>query len=539
MTADVLTQPETTAAHYADATRWIDQAVKAGCHDPTVLYMLGCSYKHMGKTAEARSAFRRIAEPDANVWLQLGLLSIRERAYPQAAEEFAKAWDLDPAFYAAAFNLVLARLWQGELEACVALLPKVRAIAPTPEQERLLALLDALLIALPGKGPPPVPGAAKSGPEAAVASASANEEEKLIQLLGGLNQFEVAYPLLLKLANLRPDSPRAHEPYLEVTLLQAKQFADRGRWKEASDILMPLSRAAGKDLNGLALVNMLGCCAFMLQDFEQAVVHFKTALKIAPTENAWLHQNLAVAYELQGRLEQADGHWNRYFDLLAKGIPIPPFANYLDNLAFEGLNRLADVYTRKEKWNQALSYLQRASRLRPKDADILERLFHLYNQLKRPEEAKKALRRLKEARPADPQFELYDLDVRELRTVEDIDRMLVEIRRVLQKHPGDMRVEERATAMASNMVPMIERMVEQLSGQASRVVEQMRRLPNYQINWRAVRDVARDLQDEFLKLRRINNKCLQLVTTEEQRRTIQDLNHQIDRKVELCHSLGG
>ena len=47
------------------------------------------------------------------------------------------------------------------------------------------------------------------------------------------------------------------------------------------------------------------------------------------------------------------------------------------------------------------------------------------------------------------------------------------------------------------------------------------------------------IQDEFLKLRRITNKCLQLVTSEEHRRIIRELSDHIDRKIDLCHSMGG
>jgi hypothetical protein len=275
----------------------------------------------------------------------------------------------------------------------------------------------------------------------------------------------------------------------------------------------------------------------MLQEFDQGVNYFKAALKTS--ETAWAHQNLALAYEWQGRLDLADTHWNRYFDLLDRRTPVPPLPNYLETLAFEGINRLAEVYTKKEKWNNALAYLQRAQRLRPQDPDVLERLFHLYNQLKRSEDARRTLKRLREVRPNDPQFELYELDVREVRTLDDIDRMLGDIRRTLQRHPGDVRVEERAQAMAGNVIPMLGRMCDQLTDQVNKIVDQMRRLPNYQINWPAVREVMRDLQDEFLRLRRIANKCLQLVSSDEHRRTIADLAQHIDRKIELCHSLGG
>ena len=40
--------------------------------------MLAMAYKRQGKTAEARTALRKIAKPDANVLLQMGLLSLQE-----------------------------------------------------------------------------------------------------------------------------------------------------------------------------------------------------------------------------------------------------------------------------------------------------------------------------------------------------------------------------------------------------------------------------------------------------------------------------
>jgi tetratricopeptide (TPR) repeat protein len=527
-----------------EAARLLDQALKIGSADPNVAYMLGVCYKRMGKTVEARNAFQKISDPDANIFLQLGLLSFAEKAYPRAEQEFARAWELNAGFFEAAYNLLLTRLYQGQVDACLVLVPQLMPLAESPNDYRFLVLLQALLACLPRKAGESANG--DQGHETVLAGMTQAEETGLLTMLGGLNQFEIAYPLLRKLASLRPHSPPAQEAYLEILLVQAKQLADRCHWKEANDLLAPLGRSlAGSSPNRtqrpthLALINLLGCCACMLQDFDQALSYFKAALKTASAETAWAHQNLALAYEWQGRLDQADTHWNRYFDLLDRRTPVPAVANYLETLAFEGINRLADVYTKKEKWNHALAYLQRAQRLRPTDPDVLERLFHLYNQLKRPEDARRTLRRLREVRPHDPQFELYELDVREVRTLEDMDRMLSDVRRTLQKHPGDVRVEERATAMAGNMISMLSRMSEQRTDQLNKIVDQMRRLPNYQINWPAVREVMRDLQDEFLKLRRITNKCAQLLTSEEQRRAIDDLTRHIDRKIELCHSLGG
>src|SRR5205085_3153008 len=142
---------------------------------------------------------------------------------------------------------------------------------------------------------------------------------------------------------------------------------------EAEHLLAPLLAGVGKGPaagrpNHVALLNLLGCCACLLQDYERAAEYFATALTFLGND-PWLHQNLALMRELQGRLDLADRHWNRYFDLLDRRTPAPPLPGYLEALAFESLNRLAEIYSKKERWPTALGYLQRAHRLRPDDID--------------------------------------------------------------------------------------------------------------------------------------------------------------------------
>src|SRR5207302_3609323 len=111
--------------------------------------------------------------------------------------------------------------------------------------------------------------------------------------------------------------------------------------------------------------------------------------------------------------------------------------------------------------------------------------------------------------------------------------------RILAEHPKDMRVEERAAGMVANLIPLMGRMCDQLTEQLNKIVDQVRRLPNYQINWPAVHDVMRDLLQEFQKLRRLTHKCQLLVTSDEHKRIIRELSEHIDRKIELCQSMGG
>src|SRR5262249_26038683 len=239
-------------------------------------------------------------------------------------------------------------------------------------------------------------------------------------------------------------------------------------------------------------------------------------------------------------LGRADPHWNRYFDLLDAKTPGPlDVPDYPEALAYQSLRRLADRYREKEKWTQALAYLQRARALRPEEPEILEQLFHLFNQAKKPQDARKTLERLRELRPQDPQLDLYELDLTEVKNLNDIDRLLGDIDRILKRYPDDARVEERAVTMVGNVIPLMGSLCDQLTDQMSKVTDQVRHLPNYQINWSAVREVMRDLDKEFRKLRRITGKCLPLVKNDEQRRIVRDLADHIDKKMEACRSMMG
>jgi tetratricopeptide (TPR) repeat protein len=555
MTAEqeTITLAELVPEHLEDAARLLEQALKVGPADPHVAYLLAMCRKRQGNTAAARAALRKIAEPDANVWLQLGLLSFAENQFAEAAEEFARAAQVDPSSYEAAFNLLLTHLCLGDVEASDAVITMLLPLAPSVEENRFLTLLQALLrsaLVPPRSAPPPLPGSPPVNgighSRAALASMTTAEAERLLRMLGGLGRFDAFYPLMSVLAASLPTNPAVQEAHLEVVLVQAKKLADRCDWAQAEQFLLPLlSSVPAASAHHHALLNLLGCCACMLQDYERAVHYFGTAL-IRAGNDPWLHQNLALSHELQGRFDLADRHWCRYFDLIdpknlvtASTLPLVPLPHYRETLAFEGLSRLADLYSKKDRWQTALSCLERASALRPEDAEVLERLFHLYNQIRRPEEARRTLRRLRALKPGEPQLDLYELDVRDVRTLGDMDRTLTEIRRILAKYPNDMRVEEKAIGMVTSFLPVMGRMLDQLGGQLDSTVEQMRRLPNYQINWPAVHDVMRDLLRDFQKLRRIAGKCQSLVSTEEHRRTLRELTEQIDRKIEACQSMRG
>src|SRR6202790_1848872 len=86
---------ESVLSRYEVAAQVLDRAIQAGCQDPNVYYLLALAHKRQGKTAEARNALRKIQKPDANVLLQMGLLSLQEQNLTQAEGELARAWEMD------------------------------------------------------------------------------------------------------------------------------------------------------------------------------------------------------------------------------------------------------------------------------------------------------------------------------------------------------------------------------------------------------------------------------------------------------------
>src|SRR5262249_31693487 len=217
----------------------------------------------------------------------------------------------------------------------------------------------------------------------------------------------------------------------------------------------------------------------------------------------------------------------------------PGIPDYAANLEFETLCRLGFEHRNRERWPNALNYLQRAHRLHPADADVLEALFQVYLQTRRRDDAGRVLDKLRAPRPDDAQVELYELDLIEIKSLEDIERALGRLERLQSDFPADRRVEDRALHTVGTVLPLMGTVCEQLSDQLAKVVNQVRSLPSFEIHWAAVNDVMRDLHREFQKLRRITNKCLNLVVSDEQRRIVRQLAEAIDRKIDTCRSMMG
>lgn len=524
---------------FETATQLLERAASAGLLEPQCLYMLALAYKKQNKTAEARAALRKIAKPDANVILQMGLLSLREGQLAQAEEEFSRAYQLDPQSYAAARNLIFTRLSLGQIPACRDILPRAHELAPDADQARFMATLDELL----QYWKPDTPGEDMTlvvlGFDSILETLNDQEEQRLIELVRGLGNLEVTHQLLRALAQTRPRSTRVFDALFDSALARGRELMGRCRWTETSWLLEPLTRERATRAQFAALHNLLGCAFFVTQDFDRAARHFLHAVKNLPRDPR-LQQNLALGLEMNSELHDAEQHWDQFFDLLSSVMmPAPPDQpRYAQALHFEILLHLASLFTTKERWTHVINYLNWAHRLRPHEPDVLERLFHAYGHAKQPQNARRTLDKLRGLRPNDPQLDLYELDLVEVKNLTDIERMLTEIDRVMRRYPDDHRVEERAVGMVGNVIPLMGNLCDQLTEQLNRVANQVQHLPRYQIDWSALREVLRDLLREFQKLRRITSKCMPLVASDEHKRIVRDLMDHIDKKIDACRQMG-
>jgi tetratricopeptide (TPR) repeat protein len=510
------------------ATTLLNQAIQAGFKDPSGSYLLGVAYKRQGKFGDARTAFRKLTGPDGNVALQRGLLSLREKQWAQAEPDLAEAWRLEPTCYAAGYDLIMTRLTLGKAAEAVDLLPAVAALAPTEEERHTLSALGRLL----GTDHR---AARADEPVAALPPA---EESRLLDLVRGIGQVETAVQVLQAWQS-RSASPAVRQARFEAGLLAARVLFDRCEWSGAEKALNSLPRHDDAAAEEPALRNLLGCCAALNQDFDGAATHFNAALRSVPTDLN-IHQNLALAHEWQGKLTEAGPFWNRYFDLVERRRTWDPArADEWSRLAHDGLLRLSQRHAEKQQWPQALAYVERAAPLMPENVDTLERMFHLYNHNRQTDRARTTLRRMQQLRPNDPNFELYELDLIEIRETGDLERWVGELIRIRNLHPHNSRVEERVGTMIGNLLPLLSKIGDQLSNQLHKVARQVRELPNYQINWTAVHEVMRDLRRDFQRLRRIGGDCMNLVSNAEQRRLLREFLEYLDRKIDYCRRWQG
>jgi|GEM_PF-970182 len=510
------------------ATDFLEQALGAGCQDPNVTVLLARAYRRQGKFRLARKVLQALPAPNANVLLELGLLSLAEGQMAQAEGELAGAREQAPHSYEICHNLLFTRLSLGHVESALPLLAEMIELAPISEDRRCYEFLRDLL--------PAGQSVTDRGASSRLREMTAEDEQRLLMLICSLGDLGLVDRLLLELAHSRSGSPVVREAYFDTVLLDAKALFDHGEWDKAERLLL----AHADETSGakrIAFLNLLGCCACLCQNFLEAVQHFKAALRLCNSDPR-IEQNLALAYEWHGQWDQAAAHWDLYVKQIDREPPngSAPM-NYEDQRVFAAVDRLARICTEKERWSVALLYAQHAARLRPADPQALERLFRLYNHSRRPKEARPILERLRQVRPDDALNDLLELDLIDTRGLDGIERFVVHLERVLKHRPEDMGVEARVLPAIEEAVQLQGQAYRQLAERLAKIVRQVDQLPGYQIDWSAVHDATVDIHNDYIKLRRIGGRCLPLLRDERQRRVLREQAERIERRIKQCQEL--
>ena len=232
---------ESVLSRYEVAAQVLDRAIQAGCQDPNVLYLLAMAHKRQGKTAEARNALRKIQKPDANVLLQMGLLSLQEQNLPQAEGELQRAWDADKSSYETCYNLLLTQLTLGKVDECLTLLPQAIELssgaAGGQDERRFLTVLQSLLRVCQKEG--------GQRSDLVLSELTPADEQRLLKVVRSLGQLDTVHTLLKALSDARPRSPAVRDAYVESVVVKAKTLMDRCSWTEAEILLRPMAAVAG------------------------------------------------------------------------------------------------------------------------------------------------------------------------------------------------------------------------------------------------------------------------------------------------------
>ncbi|HZU38740.1 MAG TPA: tetratricopeptide repeat protein, partial [Gemmataceae bacterium] len=446
-----------------------------------------------------------------------------------AEQEFAQAWAANPTCFEAGYNLLLTRLSQGRLDEAAAVCPSCDSRGTQPAEQRLLEQIHALLrLARPANG--------EAHADAALTSMTAAEEQRLVQLVQSIGHLDSADRLLRALQAVRPDSEAVREAAFGVLLARAGELVRRCRWAEARRLLGPRTADPVPRPLLAAGLNLLGICECMMQDFADGRQSFALALRLVESD-PYLHQNLALACEWQQHFAQGVKHWQRYFEQLDDRLPIPPGEpDYVNRLACEGLSRLAAGHVERREWAEARDCLERALRASPEDVPVLERLFELHHQARRWAEAREILDQLRQLRPDDPQYEVYALDLMDLKTPDDVERMVTDVDRLRQQHAGEQQVESRLMAVMAHAVEALGELHEELSEQLARARNRLRRLARHEVDWDEVEDFARRLHRRLLKLKVIVDRSVLLAAGEDQKH-LRELSQQLTREAAQCRRL--
>lgn len=476
--------------------------------------LLARSHRRHQQLPEARDVLRRINPPPIDVLVELGLTALQDQQLSQADECFTRVLQEQPNSPAVRFNLFWLRLSLGQTTAALELTPELIREAGTTEDRRLLTHMQILL-------------QGGSGAMSLLGDLTVEEERRLIASLFAVSKLDVTVPMMCILAGARSHSPSAREAQTMGMIRLGKQRFDRGDWLGCEKWLAPLAKA-----RPIASVrNLLGCCLCLMQDFASGILHFQEALRLAG-DDPRIHQNLALAFSWQGDLDEADLCWGRYLGTYDKRIPRPPGVfDYHDLLRFHILRHLGNQNYDRERWQQALAYLHEAHELRPDDLELAERVFLLQVQAGNRPAARSMLTHMQTLKPKHGPFELYELDLIEVQDGADLERLLDALAQTVERLIDDPTSQDKAVA---RVLPQLQARADGLTRVLREIRDDLHRLDDHSHGfYDALRDL-RGVKRDMRRLRQITRYCASLQVNESQRRRLESMTDDLERKIDYC-----
>ena len=215
---EVISVAPVAEPEWGEAIRFLEQAVKAGCQETNALYLLAMAYKHQNRSGEARQMLAKIANPDANVLLTARRAGLQRQGMGQRRRRIRESLAARPRLLPRRLQPHAHSALPGAARRAVEMLDKLLPLAPSNSEHRFLSLLRGLL----GKS------GRRSGQRASLFPRRhlRDEEQRLLDMIVGLSQFDVVYRLLAKLVSARPNSESAFRAYIGA-LAGAGEDADR------------------------------------------------------------------------------------------------------------------------------------------------------------------------------------------------------------------------------------------------------------------------------------------------------------------------
>lgn len=443
----VLLAPNSASAHnnygacllrlsrISEAVKEFETSLKIDSNQPNALVNLGQIRFNENSPAGLQKAFELFKKadqlaPDAAIARSLVAISLRLNDSARAKDQYKNycsrlenSGDNKPtaAEYAelgdALSKAGLYREAETELKSALAL---------EPENSEVYADLGRVYLFLndiPSAGKILETAAAKNIADAQVYSLLAVVYEKV-------GRYENAIPVMRMAISLEPESEKYRFQYgfiltnasapaaAIIRIDQAlKEFPQSSRlWLvrgvaeitagKLSDAEKSINKALELDSNFAQAYAYLGVTRVQLGKYDEAIKLYETALKNDSSLSA-LHQMIADVM-----LNQTNADYNRIESELKKSIAADP--NFTMSYLTMGL-----LYTRMNRWEDALKYLVKATELKPDLAEAYYQLGRVYSRLKQKDEAAKAMNKFKDLK--DSQKKESDTQLREtvdrLRTV--------------------------------------------------------------------------------------------------------------------------